>query len=136
MVDYKAIADGDPGGDLQAAFDSMRAEMVTAPYMVRVNYTDLLAIDIPLTTKLSNLIASEVSLGNIPEVVHIRLNDGGLDINNPGTQAMLAGYVVASELTQAEMNTITALGEIKKYPDLVIPQILQNARDARSSGAI
>jgi hypothetical protein len=137
MVDYKLIADSDPGGDLQAAFDTMAAETVSKTPEVYVNYTNLMAVDLALAGQLSAIIKAAVDAGTLPEVVHIRLNNGGLNINNPSSGYVLQGFVEAGYLTQAEKDTIMAMGVVttKKYPGLK-PGHVQNARQKRAEGIV
>jgi len=60
-VNYKAIADGDPGGELTAAFNTMEAETVSANPETRINYLSIAnRVGFSTSTKLQTAIRAEI----------------------------------------------------------------------------
>ena len=131
MVDYKLLADSDPEGDLQVAFDSMAAETVTTTPETQVTYITL-ARDVGLTT--ANALASRLStqLAWIDKA----MSGEGIDVNNPQVGPFLDA-LVDTDFTQLMADNIKALGNVisPKYPGFKIGH-LSNARQMRTDGRV
>lgn len=133
MTDYKLIADSDPGGDLQTAFDAMAAEVVTSTPEKLMTYLSI-ANEVGFTESgaLEAAVNAAISGGQLPSWVRSALETKGIDINNPQT-----GPLLVSLVGEVEAAKILAAGvvSVKKFPSLTIQQ-LENARYAREQGAI
>lgn len=140
MTDYyKTLADADPGGDLQAAYEAMKAETVDVSRgEYRITDQDI-AAEIGPVEGLAFTAALEAArdAGALKPRILRWLEGKGIDINNPGTRGMLAQLVAADHLDQALVDKVVAMGSIAqpKYPGLELGH-LQNARDWRKEGKI
>lgn len=138
MIDYKLIADNDPGGDLEAAFATMAAETVSVPIPGKRQTYLSIADEAGFTeaTALSATVDAAVSGGQLPKWVDTALERDGIDVTNPQVGPILNGLVNAS-LTQAMVDAILATGieQQPKYPGLKEGHI-QNARQKRTRGEI
>lgn len=128
MVDYTAIADGDPGGDLEAAYATMLAETITQS-RGQHPVTDLrVAGEIGLA-------AAEEFFTSIEAVVSSRVigwfRTTGVDINHPDTIATL------NAINPPHKDAVLAMGNetVSKYPGLTIEH-LKKARTKRAAGEI
>lgn len=128
MTDYKGIADGDPTGDLQAAFDSMAAETVaTTPEKLMTYRSIANEVSFAASAELETSV-----LASMPAWLNANLQTGGIDVNNSQTAALLGSLV-----TTATADAIIAAGVINvaKYPGLKIGH-LADARRQRIAGEV
>ena len=139
MVDYKAIADGDQGGDLRVEYERMKAEMVSTTPMKRMNYRKIATeCNYDCAAKLSKAIASAIGAGSMPPFVEAMMNNEGLDVNDVQVQAQLDALVASPiDYEQADMDELVAAGVVQthKYPSMRMGY-LQNAREKREAGKI
>ena len=139
MVDYKAIADGDQGGDLRLEYERMLAEMVTSTPMKRMNYRAVAKeCNYNCATKLAFAIKSAVGAGSMPAFVEEMMNDEGLDVNDAQVRTQLAALVASPiDYVQADMDELVAAGVVQtpKYPNMRMGY-LQNAREKRAKELI
>lgn len=132
MIDYKAIADADAGGTLDAAYAILAAETITTNPEKKMSYLSI-ANEVGFTE------ATELSK-RVPAVlegwVDAALKGDGIDVNNPQTSALVNSLVDAN-FTQAMADAVLAAGNVStpKYPSLKIGH-LANARDMRARGVI
>ena len=129
--DYTKIADNDPTGDLQVAFDAMLllTEDVT-PETHLINYR-LVAKDLTMA-KSKTLQEAVVATAAIPDWVDTAMAGGdGININAPEVPNALTAMGLTAEL-KAE---ILALGVSTNlmFPSLKLGE-LQTARDKRTRG--
>jgi len=132
MTNYKLIADGDPGGNIDTAFASMKAETVTTSPEVRLTY---LAVARSVGAGAASKLNARVLATQSPWVDHA-LNNEGVDINNPQIPALLNSMVNAT-FTQANADAVKAIGNVtqSKYPRLRQGH-LEDARRLRAEGKI
>lgn len=126
-VNYKLIADNDPGGDLETAFNTLASETVITTPETMITYRKIAAsVSLTATAELEQAISA------LPLWVNKALQTDGIDVNDPQTAAALSSLV--STETAA---SIIALGKIstQKYPGLKLGH-LQNAREMRAEGKI
>lgn len=140
MVDYKLLADNDPGGDLDTAFATMSAETVTSNPVKRMNYIDVSdECGYALAVKLATAIAAAIGGGLMPDFVETVMNGRGLDVNNAQVQAQLQALAdnPAVEFDAADMALLTSKGAVSspKYPGLKVGH-LDDARRKRTAGEI
>ena len=131
MINYKLLADNDPGGELQAAFDSMAAETVATTPETQVTYTTL-ARDVDLVT--ANALTSKLSTQSA--WIDNALNSECINVNNPQVGPFLDA-LVDTDFTQLMADNVKALGNVisPKYPGLKIGH-LANARQMRADGRV
>lgn len=128
MVDYTAIADGDPGGALEEAYATMTAATITqsrGPHPV----TDIrVAGEIGLTAAEEFFAAVEAA---IPARVVGWFHSVGVDINHPDTVATL------NAINPPHKDAVLAMGNetVPEYPGLTIEH-LKKARAKRAAGEI
>ena len=138
MIDYKLIADNDPGGDLETAFAQMQAETVTVPVPGKRQTYLSIADEVGFTeaATLSATIAAAVQAGQLPRWVDIALEGPGIDVTNAQVGPILTSLVNAS-LTSEMVNSIIATGTETqpKYAGLRIGY-LADARRKRERGEI
>lgn len=130
MINYKSIADNDPGGDLETAFNTMADEVITETPEVMITYRKIGAA-VSLTASFELEAAIKAS-AQIPTWVDDVLRTDGIDVNDPQVSATLGALVSAQ--TAAD---ILLMGQITKpkYEGLKLGH-LQNAREMRSEGKI
>ena len=128
-VDYKLIADNDPAGELQTAFDAMAAETVTSTPEFMVTYRKIgqsvsLAASAELETALKD------ASNGIPSWVDSVLAKDGINVNDPQVAGVLAAL-------SSHAAAITAMGVVTspKYAGLKIGH-LANARQMRADGRV
>jgi len=129
-VNYKDLADNDPGGELQSAFDKMRAETITVNPEYMVTYRTIGSL-VGLAESAELEIAVKAA-SSIPEWVNTSLASDGIDVNDAQVSATLG--VLVSEATAAK---ITELGNVvvPRRTGLKIGH-LANARQMREEGRI
>jgi len=137
-VDYKFLADNDPGGELEVAFSAMAAEKIIEPH-------ELILTDKGLANKLGltkaiafkENLKSAVVAGALPQDVIDWFVSTGIDINHPDVEITLNALRVAGFLTLAQVSDVLNLRnkDNPKYPGLKIGH-LQNAREWRAEGRI
>lgn len=127
-VNYKLIADGDPGGELQAAFESMKAETVTSTPEVMITYRRISVMSFAAMVALEAAIKATESTN---DAIHALLKTDGIDVND----AQVAGVLIGLVPTHA--NDIIAMGVITTptYAGLKLGH-LQNARQMRIEGRV
>lgn len=128
MIDYKNIADNDPGGDLDAAYATMKKETVKSHPTKMLTYLDIAnLLDLATSKELQDAVVGRVG---IPEFVDHELKNGGLDVNDVKSQYMLRAIVGGDTA-----NAIIGLGAVVNpvYPYLKIGH-LSNARQMRFEG--
>ena len=128
MTDYKKIADGDPGGDLQAAYEAMIAE---TEQVSRGEYrvTDkMIASALGLAAANDFLDAVEMA---VPARVTSWLKSGGIDVNHVDTVSTLTA------INPPNVVAVLAMGKeaVSKYPAMEITH-LEKARSMRSEDRI
>jgi hypothetical protein len=137
---YKKIADGDPGGDLTAAYEAMRAETISAPSQgeYRVTMTTMAnRLGRDAARRIYAGFKAAVAAGQMDDWELAQLNDKGFDINNPETATAVTALFQAGVLTQSDATALLNIAESTepKYPGLEIGH-LQNAREMRERGDI
>lgn len=139
MIDYTSIANGDPGGDLQLAFESMTAETVEQAQDRKVNYV-VIANEAGFAEAgaLEARIRAKIAANELPEWVHDALKSGGLNINDSQLETQLLSMVDEVSLTTAHANKILTLKTVSvaKYPQLREQSHLAKARKLRVEGKI
>jgi hypothetical protein len=128
-IDYKAISDSDPGGALEAAYNTMLAmTMETTPDKL-VTYRNIAA---GVNLAASSELESAIEASALPKWVDKALNGDGININDPQVSAVL------STLVSAE--TYTAISDLGRVASPLFPRLkighLANARQMKSSGRI
>jgi len=142
MVDYKLLADNDPGGDLQIAFEAMKAETVTQAQGRKLTYLQIAnEVDFATATALQKRISALVVAGTFPEWLDASLKAEGVNINDPqihGEQGALNALVGdGAEFSQVQADAIAALKNVTtlKYSGLKLGH-LETARAMRLKGDI
>ena len=126
-VNYKLIADNDPGGDLQTAFNSLASETIITTPETMITYRKIAArVSLTATAEL------ETAISALPLWVNKALQTDGIDVNDAQTAAVLSSLV-----STETASSIIALGQIStpKYQGLKLGH-LQNAREMRAEGKI
>lgn len=129
-VNYKLIADNDPGGTLEDAYTAMSAETVTTAPKVMVTYRKVAAsVNLEASAELE---ASVIASVDVPDWVNIALADGGINVNDPQTEGLLSTLVSPQTASAIlDMGIVTD----PKYPGLKIGH-LSNARQMRTEGRV
>ena len=130
MVNYKLLADNDPGGELETAFDSMSAETITSTPEVMVTYRQIgERVSLAASAELEAAVNGSAS---IPSWVDSVLAKDGINVNDAQVSATL-GAIVSADTAAA----IIAMGVVTspKYSGLKIGH-LANARQMRQAGRI
>lgn len=134
MIDYKLLADNDPGGTLKAAFTSMSAETITTKPELRVTYIGIAdKVGFAEAAELAAGIKAAIASSTLPEWVENSLNTGGVNANDPQVVGLLGSLVSPATATKllAMGNVVTA-----KYPQLTAITFLEKARTMRTEGRI
>ena len=137
MTDYIKLADNDPGGDLESAYVSMKAETEVTNPELKLTYTSV-GNQVSLAAS-AELQAAVLNVGSgIPEWVDNALKGSGIDVNNAQTQGLLTQLGSNSYITVANADAIKALGNktVAKYPELSSMEFLKKARTLRTAGII
>ncbi len=138
-VDYKAIADADPGGNLTVTFLAMAAETETRSRGIhRITQLEIAReVGMVAATRFRDGLDSAVTGSLIPAWVVGALDATGIDINHASTQGAMAGLVTAMKLQQDDVDAIIAMGSevVNVWPELKEGH-LQNAREKRAAGKI
>ena len=109
MIDYKNIADNDPGGDLDVAYEAMKKETVKSYPTKMMTYLDIAnLLDLSKSKELQDAV---VGIADIPEFVDHELKSGGLDVNDVKSQYMLLMQLLASQVTCQPGQTMMTLRE-------------------------
>ena len=139
MTDYKAIADDDIGGDIDAAVDALRSLTVTVKPTgtLMINERTILgALGIADGDAFMSAIEASPS---VPDRVKawFKPDQQGVDILNAETRGMIQAFKAAGVLSQAQEDTLLNLGVTTqpKYANLQIGQLI-DARRMRSAGEI
>lgn len=131
MVDYKAIADGDPGGDLDSAYTTMAAEtVITTPEKLMTYRSIANEVGFAASAELEAGVLNDSN--GMPSWLHADLAARGIDVNNPDVGALIGVLVSAPTAT-----AILAAGQVPVavYTGLKVGH-LQNARQQRAAGEI
>lgn len=134
MKYYKELADNDPGGDVQAAFDAMNSETIDTTPIKRMSYADIAReVGYQESAALESVVDAAISSNGLAKWVKSRLERDGIDVNDSQTQALLTSLIGATEAAK-----IISAGIVKekKFPYLTSIQQLTNARYARAKGVI
>jgi hypothetical protein len=129
MVDYKKIADGDPTGPLEAAFNTMAAETVaTTPEKLMTYRTIASEVSFAASVELE----TGITTAGMPKWLDADLQTRGIDVNSPDVAALIGSIVSAPTAT-----AILAAGVVSApvYPGLALGH-LQNARQQRAAGEV
>jgi hypothetical protein len=129
-VNYKLIADNDPGGELETAFSLM--ENVTAETTPEVMLT-YRRISAGVSLEASAALELAVNAAPaIPSWVDKALSTDGVDVNNTQTVGLLAALVPDHATAIQAMGTVV----VPKYGSGFRVGHLQNARQMREEGSI
>ena len=131
MIDYKLLADNDPGGDLEVAFNLMYEQTVATYPQKLMTYIDIASrAGFFVSAELQNAVVDNVG---IPSWVDIALSRDGVDVNDEQTQSVLSS-IVSEETALA----ISALGVelISRFPQLTSVRHLDKARVMRADGRV
>ena len=127
MIDYKVIADADPGGDLQAAFEAMRDETVTSYRALSGNELRLWSAANP----------NDYSAIKVAEIAFslIQTPDSLLELNRADVLLMVEGMVTGGIFSEEGKNALLAMATVitPAYPGLN-QAVLAKARDMRKEG--
>ena len=128
-IDYKLIADDDPGGDLGTAYATMAASMVTVERSSTVFTGHMIAQEIGIAA--ANQFLNDVELA-APARVMGWFNDFGLDLSDPDVVAYM------TSINPANLAAVLALTDESqcKYGTNFKMGHLQNARQYRADGKI
>ena len=132
-MDYKAIADADPGGTLESAFAVLSAATVETRPEVRLAYISIAnRVGFNQASELEAAIRNAEAAGQLPRWVDAAMNGEGVDINNPQTETLLRSLV-----SQQTADEIMAAGAVvvPQFPGLRMGHI-KTARDKRASGEV
>lgn len=138
MIDYKAIADADPGGDLKTAYDALKAMTVSAP--AGETKIDLVGIANRFGPATANnveaAIKAAISANQLGGWVLHAMYGEGLNITHKDMAAQLTALKAAG-LTQDSLDKLLSLTQVQtpKFPGL-LEGYLQNARQKRVRGEI
>lgn len=143
MIDYKAIADGDPNdGDDEAYLAALRDETIAdgASENHKTYIKIAHEVNFLTATVLEKVVKAAVASGDLPEWVDKALaGDSGIDINNSQTVDALTGLAAApgSPLTQDMATAIVASGVkiTPRHPGVQLMHV-HKARHLRSIGAV
>lgn len=138
-VDYKAIADADPGGDLTLAFETMAAATETrgrgAYRITQLEVANQVGMAIATTFRAG--LDRAVVEGACPAWVVSALDVGGIDINHPDTVGSMNALVGSGYLLQDDVTAIIGMGSeiVVTWPRLKEGH-LDDARTKRAKGKI
>jgi len=138
MIDYTAIANGDPGGDLTTAFSVMKAETITVAADKMCNYISVAReVGFAVAAALESRVNELISAGAFPSWLKAALENDGININDPQVAGLVASLVDGSTFTQTQADAILAMSQVlsDKYPNLK-EGYLQDARRKRAGGLI
>lgn len=133
-VDYKMLADNDPGGDLETAFAAMKAETVTVAQDRKLTYIDIAnEAGFQVATNLQLKINEAIQAGVFPDLVDAALKGDGININDPQVAGVIGslGLSAGGEAAILDLQNVTS----PKYPRLRIGY-LSDARRKRERGLI
>jgi len=137
MIDYRGLADGDPGGTLQDAFNIMETATVSEAEDRSFNYTQIAnQAGFGVATELQAVVTMLVGANQFPAWVNSALESEGINVNDPQVSGAVTSLVAAG-LSQESADAILALRyvENKVYPRIKIGY-LANARQKRIDGEI
>lgn len=130
MIDYRAIIEDDPGGDLETATAALAAMTVESMQDKSVTYVSIAreaGADVAdaFQDRVAELSAANVLRGWVSEA----LETEGLNVNNPQVVARL-NAMVGGGFTQAHTDAILAMrvSSRQKHPG-ILPGHVQNARE-------
>ena len=134
MIDYKVIADADPGGDLQAAFEAMRDETVTSYKALSGNELRLWSAANPYDYSAIKMAAATNVVAEIAFSL-IQTPDSLLELNRADVLLMVEGMVTGGIFSEEGKNALLAMATVitPAYPGLN-QAILAKARDMRKEG--
>ena len=135
-VDYKGIADGDPGGDLTVAFEAMRAEVITS--FRSLTSSDLRKWCVAFPDDYAGIkVASSTSVAAEIALLLIKSGEDHLSMEDPNVRAMVDGLRDSDVISSVGRDAIFAMATMTeaKYPGLRMGYI-QDARRKRAGGLI
>ena len=135
-MNFKFIADNDPGGELDAAYRSMSTETISGTGKVLLTDQSIandlgLVVGITITEGIEQAVAD----GELPARIIRWLEGDGIDVNHVDTQATLVSLHIGGYISEAHKNALIALGDDLAYPGLTKSQ-LDKARRLRSEGKV
>ncbi len=129
-IDYKALADGDVGGDVETAFSTMKAETVSTFPEVMVTYIQIgYKVSVAASKALEDALPSNVG---VPKWVNSKLTTTGINVNDPQVSELLDVLVPTHAQSIKDMGKV----EVPKYPYLKRTTHLTKARLMRSEGRV
>ena len=136
VTDYKAIADADPTGDLQAAFETMRNQTVSSYRALTGNELRLWSAANPTDySRIKSAAAADV----VSEIAFslIQTPDSLLELNRPEVLAMVAAMVAAGIVSEQGRDALLAMArvEVPMFPGLN-QALLAKARAMRAEGRV
>ena len=138
MINYTAIAGADIGGELDVAYAALKALSVdsTANEHLMSYLSIANQVDFATSMALEVVVKAAVGASQLPAWVDTRLNNTGIDVNNPQTAGLLTS-LVAGPFTQAMVDAIVAAGvtQVFTFPSVQLGH-LQNAREKRIAGVV
>lgn len=139
-INYKALADLDPGGTLESAYDTLAVAETTSSDHVQM-VTDLsIAASIGLNDTVAFLAGLDTAVDDLvlPSIVVEWLTtNGGIDVNHQDSQTTLQSLATANYVEQTTVDAVIAMGENSEldFPNLKIGH-LANARQMRAEGRV
>ena len=132
-MNYTTIADADPGGDLQAAYDALVARKVSTTDQVRITDVDM-ARELGFGKAIGILdgIQTAIDANALPARVMRWIEQVGLDINHTGTVNALSN-LVPTYISASDATDLQNMGKVAEFPGLTIKD-LEKARRLRSEG--
>tara|TARA_S200002703_G_scaffold1263_1_gene2210 strand:+ start:11128 stop:11535 length:408 start_codon:yes stop_codon:yes gene_type:complete len=134
IVDYKLLADNDPGGYIETAFAAMQAETVTSAQDRKLSYIDIAnEAGFQVATNLQLKIKAAIDAGVFPDLVDSALKGDGININDPQVAVVIStlGLSAGDEAAVLDLQNVTSA----KYPNLRIGH-LSDARRKRERGEV
>lgn len=134
MADYKSIADNDPGGDAQAAFEALKG-------MKQNSNENVMITDLSMANRLGFTVANEILDGiqmaidanQISSRVMRWIETVGIDVNNSDSVAQIDALVVAGLITTDHKTALLNLGKEFMFPGITKSDV-EKARRLRSEG--
>ena len=135
-MDYKFIADNDPGGDLQSAFNVMSTEMTDSTEKKLIT-DSMLAREIGLVdaNAVMDGIERAVSEGVLPQRVVRWIETQGIDINFQDTRDTLLFLQQGDYITEDLRLKVLTLSKVPKYQGITLADI-EKARLLRAQGKV
>lgn len=107
--DYSGMSDTAAASSLNTANRVVRQQYMMTRRQLHVSFGFIRGVQILETLKAIGQ-SQDASAPLVREVVAMLYDDVGLDIGHPDAETLLAGWVAAGIVTQAEADTLLALG--------------------------